>query len=54
MSARKGVLDSPGCREGYDTGLAGPTDCGKSVFIMQVATALARGRCDVNLSSEWA
>ena len=40
-------------REGYDTGLAGPTDCGKSVFIMQVATALARGRCDVNLSSEW-
>lgn len=40
-------------REGYDTGLVGPTDCGKSVFVMQVAMALARGRCDVNLSSEW-
>lgn len=38
---------------GYDTGIVGPTDCGKSVLIMQIAMALVRGHCDVNLSSEW-
>ena len=52
-ASRERTLGFSWLREGYDTGLAGPTDCGKSVFIMQVATALARGRCDVNLSSEW-
>ena len=51
--SRERTLGFSWLREGYDTGLVGPTDCGKSVFIMQVATALARGRCDVNLSSEW-
>ena len=51
--SRERTLGFSWLREGYDTGLVGPTDCGKSVFVMQVAMALARGRCDVNLSSEW-
>lgn len=37
----------------YDTGLVGPTNCGKTSLLMQVAIALAKGRCDVSLSSEW-
>ena len=52
-ASRERTLGFSWLREGYDTGLVGPTDCGKSVFVMQVAMALARGRCDVNLSSEW-
>lgn len=51
--SKERILGFPWLREGYDTGFAGPTDCGKSTFIMQVAIALAKGRCDVKLSPEW-
>ena len=40
-------------REGYDTGLVGPTDCGKSTFVMQVAIAIAKGKCNINLTHDW-
>lgn len=40
-------------KEGYDTGLVGPTDCGKTTFIMQLAISLARGECNNLLSQEW-
>lgn len=51
--SKERLLGFPWLREGYDTGLVAPTDCGKSTFIMQVAIALAQGRCDVNLSPVW-
>lgn len=47
------LLGFPWLREGYDTGLVAPTDCGKSTFVMQVAIALAKGQCDINLSPVW-
>ena len=47
------ALGLPCLSIGHDTGLVGPTDCGKSSLLMQAAIALAKGRCDVNLSSEW-
>lgn len=47
------ILGFPWIREGYDIGLVGPTDCGKSTFVMQVAIAIAKGKCDVKLASEW-
>ena len=43
----------PWLREGYDTGLVGPTDCGKSTFIMQAAIAIAKGKCETSLSPQW-
>ena len=52
-SSKERLLGFPWLREGYDTGLVAPTDCGKSTFIMQVAIALAKGKCDVNLSPVW-
>lgn len=52
-SSKERLLGFPWLREGYDTGLVAPTDCGKSTFIMQVAIALAKGKCDVNLSPIW-
>lgn len=47
------ILGFPWIREGYDIGLVGPTDCGKSTFVMQVAIAIAKGKCDVKLAPEW-
>lgn len=52
-NGKERLLGFPWLHEGYDTGLVAPTDCGKSTFIMQVAIALAKGQCDVNLSPEW-
>lgn len=47
------ALGFPWVREGFDTGLVGPTNCGKSTFVMQVAIAIAKGKCDIKLASEW-
>lgn len=47
------ALGFPWLSIGYNTGLVGPTDCGKTSLVIQSAIALAKGRCDVNLSSEW-
>ncbi len=52
-ASKERALGFPWLSIGYDTGLVGPTNCGKSVLIMQIAMALVRGQCDVNLSSEW-
>lgn len=37
------ALGFPWVREGFDTGLVGPTDSGKSTFVMQIAIAIAKG-----------
>ena len=58
---RKGMLENskermlgfPWLREGYDTGLVAPTNCGKTTFVMQVAIALARGYSEISIADEW-
>ena len=47
------ALGFPWVREGFDTGLVGPTDSGKSTFVMQIAIAIAKGKCDIKLAPEW-
>ena len=47
------ALGFPWVREGFDTGLVGPTDCGKTSFVMQNVIAIAKGKCDIKLAPEW-
>lgn len=42
----------PWLREGYDTGLLAPTDCGKTTFMMQVAIALSKGKCSYPIAPQ--
>lgn len=42
----------PWMTEGYEIGLLAPTDCGKTTFVLQVAMALTKGKCDCPISPQ--
>lgn len=46
-------LGFPWLLAGYSFSLVGPTNCGKSTFLIQLAASLAKGHCDVELLPDW-
>lgn len=46
-------LGFPWLKMGYTTGLAGPTDIGKSTLLIQIATSIAKGKCEIPMCADW-